>query len=71
MGKDQISDLATSILAGDRIPPVSIVPQNDSSAPTIPAGAAIITEGAKLHGVETRSIPSGAKTVNFTKDTET
>ena len=51
MSKDQISDLATSILAGERIPPVSIVPQNDSSAPIIPAEAAIITEGAKIHGV--------------------
>ena len=70
MGDNQMSDLAKAILAGDRITPSSNVSPNGNSTPAIPKGATPITESAKMIGVESSSVPHGAKTINFTKDDE-
>ena len=66
MCNNQLSDLAKSILAGDRIEPLPTEPISSS----IPKGATLITESTQPLGMKNHSMPDGAKTVNFTKENE-
>lgn len=74
MADNQMSDLAKAILAGERITPTTgivqkgVSPVSCTNISTIPQGAVLITEGARLVCDSADNIPKGATTVKFSED---